>query len=73
VEQARRLHRPPGTLTNDFFTSLLDMNTNLVFGSNSILRSLVEGYALADADEKVLSDFAAACVKVMNTDRFDLI
>jgi catalase-peroxidase len=46
---------------------------DLVFGSNSILRSLTEGYALADADEKFLSDFVAAWVKVMNADRFDLI
>ncbi len=45
---------------------------DLVFGSNSILRSLAEVYALADADEKFLSDFVAAWVKVMNADRFDI-
>jgi catalase (peroxidase I) len=28
---------------------------------------------LANADEKLLSDFVAAWVKVMNSDRFDLI
>jgi catalase-peroxidase len=33
---------------------------DLVFGSNSILRSLAEVYALADVDEKFVSDFVAA-------------
>lgn len=46
--------------------------TDLVFGSNSQLRALSEVYASADAGEKFVRDFAAAWVKVMNADRFDL-
>ena len=45
---------------------------DLVFGSNSILRSLAEVYAADDAKEKFVNDFVAAWVKVMNNDRFDL-
>jgi catalase-peroxidase len=45
---------------------------DLVFGSNSILRSLAEVYATDDAKEKFVADFAAAWAKVMNNDRFDL-
>jgi catalase-peroxidase len=45
---------------------------DLVFGSNSILRSLAEVYATADAKEKFIKDFVKAWVKVMNNDRFDL-
>ena len=45
---------------------------DLVFGSNSILRSLAEVYATDDAKEKFVADFAKAWVKVMNNDRFDL-
>ena len=91
----------PGTLSNDFFVNLLDMNTawkrsaadkhvlegrdrksgelkwtgtvvDLVFGSNSQLRSLAEVYAASDAEAKFVHDFAAAWAKVMNNDRFDL-
>ena len=47
-------------------------SVDLVFGSNSILRSLAEVYASADAGEKFLSDFVSAWVKVMELDRFDL-
>ncbi|MBX0359401.1 catalase/peroxidase HPI [Halobacillus sp. Nhm2S1] len=88
-----------GTLTNDFFVNLLDMNiewkpsdyneyegrdrktgelvrkatrVDLVFGSNSVLRSLGEVYAQEDNKEKFVHDFVAAWVKVMNADRFDL-
>lgn len=46
---------------------------DLVFGSNSVLRSLAEVYASADAKEKFVKDFAAAWAKVMNLDRFDLM
>lgn len=92
----------PGTLTNDFFTNLLDMSTewkaaseagdvfdgrdrktgelkwtatrnDLVFGSNSVLRSLAEVYASADAKEKFINDFVAAWTKITNLDRFDLV
>ncbi len=45
---------------------------DLVFGSNSVLRALVEVYASADAREKFVRDFVAAWTKVMNLDRFDL-
>jgi catalase-peroxidase len=45
---------------------------DLVFGSNSQLRAIAEVYAQADAQEKFVQDFAAAWVKVMNLDRFDL-
>jgi catalase-peroxidase len=91
----------PGSLTNDFFVTLLDQDTDwrasastenvfegrdhatgevtraatavdLVFGSNSQLRALVEVYASDDAREKFVHDFVAAWVKVMNLDRFDL-
>jgi catalase-peroxidase len=46
--------------------------TDLVFGSNSQLRAIAEVYACADAGQKFVRDFAAAWVKVMNADRFDL-
>jgi catalase-peroxidase len=45
---------------------------DLVFGSNSQLRALVEVYASADAHRKFVEDFVAAWTKVMNLDRFDL-
>jgi catalase-peroxidase len=45
---------------------------DLLFGSNSQLRALVEVYAAADAQEKFVHDFVAAWTKVMNLDRFDL-
>ena len=45
---------------------------DLVFGSNSQLRSLAEVYAAADAQGKFAQDFAKAFGKVMNLDRFDL-
>jgi catalase-peroxidase len=90
-----------GSLSNDFFVNLLDMqiiwapsssdpNTyegrdrssnvlrwtasrvDLVFGSNSQLRAIAEVYAQNDGAIKFVSDFAAAWVKVMNLDRFDL-
>jgi len=89
----------PGTLTNDFFTNLLDMSTewkkvsegvyegrdrqsgqvkwtatpvDLVFGSNSELRTVAEVYASAGGQDKFVRDFAQAWSKVMNLDRFDL-
>jgi catalase-peroxidase len=90
-----------GTLSNDFFVNLLDMNTqwvptgesenvfegrdrktgemkwtgtrvDLVFGSNSILRSLAEVYASNDAGQKFVSDFVSAWTKITNLDRFDV-
>lgn len=88
-----------GSLTNDFFTTITDMqytwkptskNTygivdrvsgeqvysatrvDLVFGSNSILRSYAEVYAQDDNKEKFVKDFVRAWTKVMNADRFEL-
>ncbi|WP_346352161.1 catalase/peroxidase HPI [Oceanimonas sp. AH20CE76] len=88
----------PGTLSNDFFVNLTDMNyrwqpvgdhyeirdrqsdevkwtasrVDLVFGSNSVLRSYAELYAQDDNRVKFVHDFVAAWTKVMNADRFDL-
>lgn len=45
---------------------------DLVFGSNSILRSYSEVYAQDDNKEKFVKDFVAAWVKMMNADRYDL-
>lgn len=45
---------------------------DLVFGSNSILRSYAEVYAQDDAKEKFVKDFVKAWTKVMNADRFDV-
>ena len=88
-----------GTLSNDFFVNLTDMNyswnpasdnlynvvdrktgetkwtatrVDLIFGSNSVLRSYAEVYAQDDNKEKFVKDFVSAWVKVMNLDRFDL-
>ncbi|ANQ28421.1 catalase/peroxidase HPI [Vibrio natriegens] len=46
---------------------------DLVFGSNSILRSYAEVYAQDDNQEKFVKDFIAVWTKVMNADRFDLV
>jgi catalase-peroxidase len=91
--------KKPGTLTNDFFINLLDMNTkwkevskeedlfegrdrktnkvkwtgtrvDLIFGSNSQLRSIAEVYACEDSKPKFLADFISTWTKVMNLDRF---
>ncbi len=87
-----------GTLSNDYFVNLLDMDTawsadasdelfegkdrasgkvkytgtraDLVFGSNSILRSIAEIYAQSDSKERFTRDFIKAWDKVMNLDRF---
>ncbi len=93
--------KKPGSLSNDYFKNLLDMNTtwkeidkkeqefvgkdrktnkvkwkgtrvDLIFGSNSQLRAIAEVYACEDGEKKFVSDFVAAWVKVMNSDRFDL-
>ena len=45
---------------------------DLVFGSNSILRSYAEFYAQDDNKERFVNDFIQAWVKVMNADRFDI-
>ena len=45
---------------------------DLVFGSNSQLRAIVEVYACDDSQQTFVRDFVAAWDKVMNLDRFDL-
>ena len=45
---------------------------DLVFGSNSQLRALVEVYAQDDNKDKFTRDFISAWNKVMNLDRFDI-
>ncbi|MGL4636560.1 MAG: catalase/peroxidase HPI [Beijerinckiaceae bacterium] len=47
-------------------------STDLVFGSNSVLRAYAEVYAQDDNEAKFVRDFVAAWTKVMNADRFDL-
>ena len=46
---------------------------DLIFGSNSQLRAIVEVYGCEDSQEKFLHDLVAAWNKVMNLDRFDRI
>jgi catalase-peroxidase len=49
----------------------LATRVDLVFGSNSVLRSYAELYAQDDNQKKFVEDFVAAWNKVMNADRFD--
>ncbi|SKC04291.1 catalase-peroxidase [Soonwooa buanensis] len=68
--------------TGDNLYNIVDRNSgstkwtatrvDLVFGSNSILRSYAEVYAQDDNKEKFVKDFVAAWVKMMNADRYDL-
>jgi len=46
--------------------------TDLIFGSNSQLRSIAEVYAENGHERKFVDDFIAAWTKVMNADRFDV-
>ncbi|WP_228244251.1 catalase/peroxidase HPI [Porphyrobacter sp. GA68] len=46
--------------------------TDLIFGSNSQLRSVAEVYAEHGNEEKFVADFVKAWTKVMNADRFDV-
>ncbi|MBU1253911.1 MAG: catalase/peroxidase HPI [Alphaproteobacteria bacterium] len=46
--------------------------TDLVFGSNSQLRSVAEVYAENGHEQKFVNDFVKAWTKVMDADRFDL-
>ena len=46
--------------------------SDLVFGSNSQLRAIVEVYAEDDSDDKFVNDFIIAWNTVMNADRFDV-
>lgn len=45
---------------------------DLIFGSNAELRAIAEVYAVNNAEQKFLDDFASAWNKVMNNDRFDV-
>ena len=45
---------------------------DLVFGSNSQLRAIVEVYAQSDGATRFIADFVQAWTKVMELDRFDL-
>ena len=45
---------------------------DLIFGSNSQLRSLAEVYGSEDSGPQFVNDFVAAWDKVMNLDRFDV-
>ncbi|MES2626824.1 MAG: catalase/peroxidase HPI [Pseudomonadota bacterium] len=45
---------------------------DLIFGSNSELRSIAEVYASNDGSAKFVSDFVEAWTKVMNLGRFDI-
>jgi catalase-peroxidase len=47
--------------------------TDLVFGSNSELRAIVEVYATDQNKDKFINDFITVWNKIMNADRFDLI
>ena len=46
--------------------------SDLIFGSNSVLRAYAEVYASEDGRERFVTDFVAAWNKVMNLGRFDL-
>ena len=50
-------------------TKFTATRVDLVFGSNSILRSYAEVYAQDDNKEKFVRDFVAAWTKVMTADR----
>ncbi|APZ48004.1 catalase/peroxidase HPI [Polaribacter reichenbachii] len=56
--------------TKDFKWSATSVD--LVFGSNSVLRSYAEVYAQDDSKEKFVNDFVKTWTKVMNADRFDI-
>jgi catalase-peroxidase len=53
-------------------TKFTATRVDLVFGSNSVLRSYAEVYAQDDNKQKFVNDFVAAWTKVMNADRYDL-
>ena len=53
-------------------TKFTATRVDLVFGSNSILRSYAEVYAQDDNKEKFAKDFVSIWDKVMNADRQEL-
>ena len=50
-------------------TKYMATRVDLVFGSNSILRSYSEVYAQNDNKKKFINDFINAWTKIMNADR----
>ena len=50
-------------------TKFTATRVDLVFGSNSVLRSYAEVYAQDDNKKKFVKDFVAAWSKVVNADR----
>ena len=50
-------------------TKFTATRVDLVFGSNSILRSYAEVYAQDDNQEKFVKDFVEVWTKIMNADR----
>ena len=50
-------------------TKFTATRVDLVFGSNSVLRSYAEVYAQDDNKEKFVRDFVAVWTKIMNGDR----
>ena len=50
-------------------TKFTATRVDLVFGSNSILRSYAEVYAQDDNKEKFVKDFVDVWTKIMNADR----
>ena len=50
-------------------TKFTATRVDLVFGSNSVLRSYAEVYAQDDNKEKFVKDFVAVWTKIMNADR----
>ena len=70
--------KPSGTNAYDAFDRVSGekirsaSRVDLVFGSNSQLRSIAEVYAQDDSNQKFVKDFISAWNKVMNADRFDL-
>ena len=71
--------KPTGKNTYDIVdrasgaTKFTATRVDLVFGSNSVLRSYAEVYAQDDNKEKFVKDFVKAWTKVMNADRFDVL
>ncbi|MGJ5591451.1 catalase/peroxidase HPI [Micrococcus lylae] len=52
--------------------ALFGTRNDLVFGSNSELRTVSEVYAADDAKEKFVKDFVKAWTKIMDADRYDV-
>ena len=46
--------------------------SDLIFGSNSILRGISEVFGCTDSEAAFVADFVAVWTKVMNLDRYDV-